>query len=190
MGLRCSERSRIAARMTHYNLSVTDIPQQLPAPVPPSTLALMDYAISAGALIVRGGRLLLVHHRGKGFDFWLPPGGRLEGEESIFDCAARETCEETGLPVLPLRAVYIEEFIEADLHFCKLWLLAREEAGELCLPSPGAVDPHVVDARFVSQSELEDLDVFPGVLRDTFWQDLERGFPETRYLGLQRIEAG
>jgi 8-oxo-dGTP diphosphatase len=42
----------------------------------------MRYGISAAALIVHEQQILLVNHRVAGqYDFWLPPGGRLEGEE-------------------------------------------------------------------------------------------------------------
>ncbi len=160
----------------------------------------MQYAISAGAIVLRGGGLLLVHHQGEGFDFWLPPGGRLHGEESILDCAVRETQEETGLLVVPERMVYVEEFIEKDLHFCKFWVLAQDPGSHLSVEGltskerRAAVarsesgDMHVVDARFVSRDAMRALFVYPRILRDAFWEDLSRGFPETRYLGLQRIE--
>ena len=43
----------------------------------------MRYGISAAALIIHNKQVLLVNHRAAGqYDFWLPPGGRLEGEES------------------------------------------------------------------------------------------------------------
>ena len=46
----------------------------------------MRYGISAAALVIQEDKLLLAHHRRQGqFDFWLPPGGGLEGAESIFD---------------------------------------------------------------------------------------------------------
>ncbi|MCH8190646.1 MAG: NUDIX hydrolase [Chloroflexi bacterium] len=49
----------------------------------------LQHRIRCGALIVDGDRLLLVKHRHPktGFVWWAPPGGRVEGEESIFDCA-------------------------------------------------------------------------------------------------------
>ena len=54
----------------------------------------MRYGISAAALIVQRKRLLLVNHRKRGqYDFWVPPGGELQGGESIFDCVRRETKE-------------------------------------------------------------------------------------------------
>ena len=38
---------------------------------------------------------------------------------------------------------------------------------------------------FLSQEELQPLVVYPEILKDSFWADLEQGFPETKYLGLQ-----
>jgi 8-oxo-dGTP diphosphatase len=147
----------------------------------------MRYAMSAGAIVLRGGQLLLVHHRGEGYDFWVPPGGRLRGAESIFDCAARETLEETGLRVVPQRILYVEEFIEKTLHFCKFWLLASDPGGD---PSVAGRDPDegfLIDARFVSRDAMRSLVVCPRTLQDGFWDDLANGFPHTRYLGLQHI---
>jgi 8-oxo-dGTP diphosphatase len=147
----------------------------------------MQYAISAGTIVLRERHLLLVHHRGEGYDFWLPPGGRLRGEESIFDCAARETLEETGLRVVPQRILYVEEFIEETLHFCKFWLLASDPGGTPSVASRDPDEAHLIDAHFVSRDAMRSLVICPRMLQGTFWDDLANGFPETRYLGLQRI---
>lgn len=40
-------------------------------------------------------RMLLIHHRH--FNRWLPPGGHYEGPGSLWDSAAREVAEETGI---------------------------------------------------------------------------------------------
>ena len=50
-------------------------------------------------MITDGDRVLLVKHKdpANGYEWWMPPGGGLEGEESVMDCAVRETWEETGL---------------------------------------------------------------------------------------------
>jgi ADP-ribose pyrophosphatase YjhB (NUDIX family) len=147
----------------------------------------MHYAISAGAIVLRDARLLLVHHRGQSYDFWLPPGGRLRGEESILECAARETQEETSLRIAPERILYVEEFIESSLHFCKFWVLAPDPSGDLSLEGLDPDETHVVDVRFMSRDAMQKLTIYHRILRDTFWGDSERGFPQTRYLGLQRI---
>jgi 8-oxo-dGTP diphosphatase len=147
----------------------------------------MHYAISAGTIVIRDGRLLLVHHRGGGEDFWVPPGGRLRGEESILECAARETREETRLVVVPKRILYVEEFLEGDLHFCKFWILASDPGGDVSLAGLDPDEVHVIDVRFVSKDESTALRLYPRILRDGFWKDLDEKFPETRYLGLQQI---
>ena len=33
-----------------------------------------------------------------------------------------------------------------------------------------------------------DLKVYPDIIRNYFWTDLENGFPETRYLGLTKVK--
>jgi ADP-ribose pyrophosphatase YjhB (NUDIX family) len=148
----------------------------------------MRYGISAGALIVRDGRLLLVHHREEGqYDFWVPPGGRLEGEESILACARREAFEETGLRVEPGRIAYIQEFVQPGYHFCKMFVLCTASAGEITLEYREAYEGFLVDARFLAREELAGLVVHPEILKGQFWDDLASGFPRTRYLGLERI---
>ena len=54
-----------------------------------------DSLRAAGGLVVRDGRVLLVH-RPK-YDDWAFPKGKLEDDESWEDAAVREVEEETGL---------------------------------------------------------------------------------------------
>lgn len=147
----------------------------------------MRYGISAASIIVRERRVLLVrHYRKDEFDFWLPPGGGLEGEESIFDCAKRETFEETGLRVQPNRIVYIQEFVEPGYHFCKFFILCRASSDDLTLDHKEAEEHHLIDAKFWPEEEVKAVTTHPEILQDLFWTDLDAGFPEVRYLGLQR----
>ena len=148
----------------------------------------MRYGISAGSILVNDGKVLLVHHRGDGLDFWVPPDGSVEGEESVFECARREAFEETGLQVELKRIVYIEEFVDGDLRFTKFYILVKAFAGELTTENLEPEEDFLVDARFFSKLELEGITVYPPVLRDEFWRDMELGFPETKYLGLHKIQ--
>jgi 8-oxo-dGTP diphosphatase len=148
----------------------------------------MRYGISAAALIVQDQQVLLVNHKAAGqYDFWLPPGGRLEGEESIFECAKREAFEETGLIVQPDRILYIQEFAEPDYHFCKFFILCSAFSGALTLAHRMPGEDFLADVRFFTQPNLIDLDVRPEIIKGQFWIDIEMVNPPTRYLGLETI---
>ena len=146
----------------------------------------MRYGISAASIVTDDNKVLLVNHRqpeGDG-DFWVPPGGGLEGNESIFECASRETFEETSLTVDLDRIVYIEEFVEPGYHFCKFFILCRTFSGTPSLENITEQEHFLADLRFFSKDEMPGTTVYPEILRDQFWADLESGFPITRYLGL------
>ena len=148
----------------------------------------MRYGISAATMIVQNERVLLVNHREIGkYDFWVPPGGSLVGSESILDCARRETLEETGLSVELGQILYIQELWEPGYHFCKFFIQCTAFSGELTLANREPTESFLVAARFFSQEELQDLTVFPAILKDRFWQDIRAEDPQTTYLGLERL---
>lgn len=138
-------------------------------------------------MVLREERVLLVHHRRAGrYDFWLPPGGGLEGHESLLEGAAREVHEETGLVVRAERLLYVQELLEPGKRIFKSFVLCTEVGGALSLAHRVEDErDFLVDARFFTCAERADLEVRPAVFRAGFWADLAAGFPEVRYLGLQ-----
>ena len=143
----------------------------------------MRYGISAASLLVEDGRILLVHHYERGrYDFWVPPGGKLKGDESIFQCAQRETLEETALRVDPYGIAYVQEYVQPGYHFCKFFMACRGQSGEIGVRNRDADETFLVEARFLSRGDLADLTVHPEIIRNEFWRDLEDGFSVTKYL--------
>ncbi|MFH2104095.1 MAG: NUDIX domain-containing protein [Chloroflexota bacterium] len=148
----------------------------------------MRYGISAAALLVQNERVLLVNHMESGrYDFWVPPGGRVEGNESIFDCARRETLEETGLSVEPRHIYYIQELVEPDYHFVKFFILCESFSGKLTLANKEQGEDFLVEARFFSREELRAVTVHPEIMKEQFWDDLRADTLLTKYLGLEQI---
>lgn len=151
----------------------------------------MKHRIRAAALIVEGDKILLVKHVHpvNGETWWVPPGGGLEAaDSSVFDCARRETFEESGLDVTLGRVVYIREFRdeENDTFHLELYMSCERYAGELTMrhiQGKGPDEHYIKDVRWVSKDEMRDLVVYPEVIQDSFWQDVANGFPETKYLG-------
>jgi ADP-ribose pyrophosphatase YjhB (NUDIX family) len=149
-----------------------------------------QYRIRGAALVVQDNRLLLiksvVHQTGE--IVWVPPGGGLEGSESIFECAARETFEEAGVTVELDRIVYLRDFIEqeSDTHHFEVFILAKSFSGTLTTENViGLQDEnYVLEAHFLSREEMREIIVYPEVLKDDFWDDLEEGFPSAKYLGV------
>lgn len=146
----------------------------------------VNHRISAGAIVEHEGRILLVRHRREGrYDFWVAPGGGVQGTESLAEAAEREVREETGLHVVAERLVYVEEFYQPETRHCKFWFVARYVGGTLNVEAPEAVSEYIVEAGWHTQDQLQSLQVFPEVLHRRYWQDVSSGFAGLQHLGLR-----
>lgn len=131
-------------------------------------------------------------HPVTGEEWWVPPGGGVEpNDASIFDCVRREAFEETGLQVEPSRIVYIREFIDQENQARNLELFVECGAfsGNLTVTNiqgNGPDEHYIKNVRRVPKNELSGMTIYPEVIKkDEFWDDLTKGFPETKYLGTQ-----
>lgn len=128
------------------------------------------------SVIYKGKKLLLV--KNEGADFWYPPGGEWEhDQENIKEATVREAKEETGLKVSVDKLLYVQEFHpeEAEVIFFEIFWLAEPLADEELVKKQSIQDPDgiVETAQWFSQKEIQDLRVFPEVLKERFWKDKE-----------------
>jgi 8-oxo-dGTP diphosphatase len=89
--------------------------------------------IGVAVIVIKENRVLLGKRKNAhGADTWAFPGGHLEFNESIFDCAVREVFEETGLRIKNLRfGPYTNDIFTAeDKHYVTLFVIADHDSGE------------------------------------------------------------
>ena len=150
----------------------------------------MHHRIRSAATVVRHNRILLVRQELPGIEpFWVPPGGGIEAEESIFEAASREACEETRVTVELDRLIYVREYVDRVVHSheAEFFILTAASHGE---PSAERSTPTRAgeyfkpEVRFFTRQQLQTETVYPEILKYEFWDDLEAGFPTVRYLGL------
>ncbi|MCW8853790.1 MAG: NUDIX domain-containing protein [Gammaproteobacteria bacterium] len=90
-------------------------------------------------LIIDNGHLLLGYRsKSPGKNTWQCPGGLLEAGESVFDCAIRETREETGLDINNLKfGPYTNNyFVDEGFHSVTLYVTANCAGGKLDKKEP------------------------------------------------------
>jgi 8-oxo-dGTP diphosphatase len=95
--------------------------------------------IGVGVLVWRGkqlllGRRIMPHHE----YCWQFPGGHLESEESVIECASREVLQETGLEVRELRHLGFTDkaFTVAGQHYISLLVSCEVAAGDPVVLEP------------------------------------------------------
>ena len=148
----------------------------------------MQHRISCGCLVMRDDHILLVRHYRQGHhDFWVAPGGGVEGSEELARAAERETFEETGLNVVATRVAYIDEGWSATQRVLKFWFLADYVSGELDVHANPAADESIVEAGWFTLDTLPEGHVFPEALRTRFTRDLAAGFPGAVKLPLREL---
>ena len=136
------------------------------------------HRISAGVIVIHEERILMVRHQRPGvYDFWVCPGGGVQGTESLEEAAAREVKEETGLKVQTSTLAYVEEFFNPETRFIKFWFLGKLVGGTFDTSHPDTVGEHIVDAAWRTPAEITLGTVFPEFMRSRFWADLTLGFP-------------
>jgi ADP-ribose pyrophosphatase YjhB (NUDIX family) len=150
---------------------------------------MINHRISAGGIVVQNNKVLLVHHYHiNKFDFWVMPGGGIESDEGIYKAAEREVLEETGLAVTAERIAYIEELIDEGNYVCKLWVYCNPGHGNLRTDYKDADETFLREAYFFSKDEIQNTNVFPPILKDSFWEDLSDGFSSIKYIGYEMTE--
>ncbi|MBC5793388.1 MAG: NUDIX domain-containing protein [Nanohaloarchaea archaeon] len=140
-----------------------------------------DRDFTAGAYIVKDGRVLLLNH--KKLDMWLQPGGHVEEGETPTETAKREVLEETGHEISIVGSVEeygdgstdLPEPFNVNLHRIKdgHWHLEFQYMGKIT----GRVNDYEYseeDIEWFSKSEIEELDDIPENARRAALKALEK----------------
>jgi 8-oxo-dGTP diphosphatase len=126
--------------------------------------------IGVGAVIIEGGRVLLIK-RGQAplKGEWSLPGGALELGETLEEGICREVLEETGLIVEPISTIEVFDRISRDAegrvqyHYVLVDYLCRVTGGTLACATDAA------DARWAALEELGPIASFTEqVIRKAF----------------------
>ena len=130
------------------------------------------HRIAAGGIILKEDTILLVRY-GTGADSYLVgPGGGLENKENVEQAIVRETMEETGITVRPLKVLWIEDLDCSRYKMRKTWMLCEVINGEP-RRTAGAKIEGITDVRWFSKDELGNELVFPPPIKKTIWDDLK-----------------
>jgi 8-oxo-dGTP diphosphatase len=151
----------------------------------------MKHKISTGVLIFKNNKILLVKHvdPNTGFTWWVPPGGGIKGEESVFEAAQREVMEETGLNAKIDRIIYIRQLIykQQEQNVLTVYMLAGSVKGELTITKLNKKDldsKYIKEVKFFSEAEIKKIKVFPEIFKNQMWKDYKQDFPEIKFLGV------
>lgn len=81
--------------------------------------AIGQVRISAKAIIIRNGALLLMRARDRQGAYYLLPGGGQRRGETLHEALVRECLEETGVLVRPLQPRHIRDYVAANHEFAR-----------------------------------------------------------------------
>lgn len=95
--------------------------------------------IGVGVIVIKDNKVLLGKRKGAhGEGSWSFPGGHLELNESIEDCARREVLEETGLTIegIELGTFTNDIFDKESKHYVTLYAISKLGIGEARVMEP------------------------------------------------------
>ncbi len=118
----------------------------------------------ATAIIIRDGKVLLIHRQKPGRDFYVLPGGGVELEESFEEACVREVKEETGLDVLALHLASRYITLEKEENY----YATQVTTGEPVLGGAEAKRQSPDDSYtflWVDATQIESLNLIPAAAR-------------------------
>ena len=113
------------------------------------------------AIITEHDRVVLVEHRKRGQRYWVLPGGRLEGNETLETALRREIREELGLEIQVRELVIVCETLAPDRHIVNL--IFHAEIGEGAAPRLDPNDPVLAGWQWVAVNRLPRMDFRPPI---------------------------
>lgn len=143
-------------------------------------IAIMNRNRSAG-IVIKDGKVLLIHRFNKGDEYWVFPGGGVEEGETPEQAAVREIDEEAMISVVPKKFLYHITWDTGEENF---FYLCEYVSGEPRL-HPGSVEieqmkngEQVFEPLWIEIESLPSLKVYQLEVRDLFLNDYKNGFPD------------
>ncbi|MEQ8363621.1 MAG: NUDIX domain-containing protein [Cyclobacteriaceae bacterium] len=116
---------------------------------------------ACGICIVENKLLMVNHQNLTSGDFWAPPGGGIEMNETAHQTLEREFKEETDLTVKVEELLFVSEYYKDPLHAIELFFRVNWVKGTLKKgvdPEMEMSDQIITDARFLSWGEISKMD--------------------------------
>lgn len=120
-----------------------------------------NFKVRLGVVLLRENKLLLVRQNNR--PFWVFPGGTLELDEGLEECAIREMKEEIDLDVSIEKTLYLADFLldgpDGIKHTIDVFMLARDEGGEPTM----TLDENLNEMGFFTLDEVQAMAASPGI---------------------------
>ena len=146
------------------------------------------HRISAGAILIREGKILLVgYENSKGDSFLVGPGGGSLNNEGIRQTVVREVREETGFEVSPQRILFVEDLLSRQYRIVKIWFLCNLIGGQL-ERTQGAIEEGITKVGWYRKDQLCNKIVYPPILMSQNWDTFFEDNWETKYLELRNAD--
>ena len=136
---------------------------------------IMKANVRVSGIIFKEVKVALVKHENKHNGiYYLLPGGGLERDETIEECAIREVKEEIGLDVKINFLAYYEDVVSEDDHTLHLIFGCETIGGKV---ENLDLDKKVKDIVFMNEEEFKKVKFFPEKLKKTLFVEKDNGLP-------------
>lgn len=120
--------------------------------------------IRPSVALIRNGKILVLKSKYSSGEFYLLPGGGIEGMESLKEAAIRETKEETNYDIGIQKLLYLQEWIDkrADKNVLYVVFLGKIIGGkETHLNDPALAKGNIKGIEWIDIKELQKLKFYP-----------------------------
>jgi 8-oxo-dGTP diphosphatase len=130
--------------------------------------------VSTKAIIYRNETILCSHYRAENVEYYILPGGGVNGEEMAAEAVVREVLEETGYAIQADELAFVREFIPSRLgsrrfrekfHQLELYFicsLVKQEPQE-----PTEHDKNQVGCVWLPLNNLGDYNFYPATMKES-----------------------
>lgn len=140
------------------------------------------HRISAGAIIIKDNKMLLVRYKNNsGGTLLAGPGGGVNNEEGLTQAVIREVKEETGIDIVPDRILCVEDLYSRKYRMVKIWFLCEVAGGKL-ERTRGAIDETIIEAKWYTKKALKNEVVYPRIIMEYDWESFVKNNWQVKYL--------
>jgi len=131
-------------------------------------------SVRPSVIVLKDNKLLVVHSTYNSEDYFLLPGGGIEGNETIYECAIRETKEETNQDIKIIKVAYLNDYITDKGRCLNIYLLGRLKNYKETthLKDPCINENKIKKAEWINIDKLLELDFRPKELIERIKNDM------------------